>query len=108
MNKSESETEVETPPKKKKKYKQEKLEVNKKKQKAERKTEQSTAARSTTASKWKDGDAFVPGMEWDDVPGNHKWAFIQARREFTRSGTAEAKSYKIDSLKKMLEKAENE
>ena len=107
MNESESETEVETPPKKKKKSKWEKLEAKKKKEKAERKTEKSTAARSTTASKRKEGEAFVPGMEWDDVPGKHKQAFIQAHRGFTRSGTAEAKAYKIDSLKKMLEKAEN-
>ena len=108
MDESELETEVETPPKKKNKSKREKLEAKKKKQKAERKAEQSTAARLKTASKWKEGDVFVPGMEWDDVPGNHKRAFIQARREFTRSFTAEAEAYKIDSLKKMLEKTEHE
>ena len=53
----------------------------------------------------KEGNAFKPRMEWDNVPSNHKQVLIQARREFTRSGTAEAKAYKIDSLEKMLKKA---
>ena len=81
--------------------------MKKKNQKAERKADQPTAARLTTPSKWKEDDVFKPGMEWDDVPGNHKRAFIQARQEFTRSSTAESKAYNIDRLKRMLEKAES-
>ena len=96
------ETKVEMRPKNKKKSKREKLEANKRKQQSERTTDQLATARITTTSKWKEGDAFKPGMEWDNVPGNHTWAFIQARLEFTRSGTAEGKQYKVDNLKKML------
>ena len=47
-------------------------------------------------------------MEWDDVPGNQKVAFLKARREFTKLGTAEAKAYKVNSLRKQLELAEKE
>ena len=88
VDESKLETEVETSPRKKHESEREKLKAKKKKQKAERQIEQSTAAQLTTTSTWKDGNGFVPGMEWDDMPGNHKRAFIQARREFTRSGTA--------------------
>ena len=63
VDETELETEVETPPKKKTKSKREKLDAKKKKHKAERNAEQPTAARSTTAPKFKEGDAFVPGME---------------------------------------------
>jgi len=108
VEESDSDTEVETPPKKKKKSRREKLEAKKKKQKAERKSERRPAPRSTTAPVYKEGEAFEPGMEWDDVPGNQKVAFLKARREFAKSGTAEAKEYKIKSLRKQLELAEKE
>ena len=109
VDESDLETEVEeTPPKKKKKSKREKYDAKKKKQEAERGAARPTAAQSTTAPTFKEEDAFVPGMEWDDVPGNQKKAFLQARREFTKSGTAEAKAYKIESLRKQLKMAEKE
>ena len=108
VEESDSDTEVETPPKKKKKSRREKLDAKKKKQKAERKSERRPAPRSTTAPIYKEGEAFEPGMEWDDVPGNQKVAFLKARREFAKSGTAEAKAYKVNSLRKQLELAEKE
>ena len=105
VEESDSETKVETPPRRKNKSQQERWEEKKKKQRAERKTDQPAVTRMTATLKWKEGNTFKPGMEWDTVLSNHKRAFIQARWEFMRSGTAEAKAYTIDSLKKMVEKA---
>ena len=107
MEESDLETEVKTPPKKKKSQR-EKREAKKKKQKAEKKMDQPAATRTSTTMKWKEGDTFKSGMEWHGVPGNHKRAFIQAHRKLTRSGTSEVKTYNVDSLKKMLKKAEDE
>ena len=107
VEESDLETEVKTPPRRNKKLQQEKREEKKKKQQAAERAEQPIAARKTTSTKWKEGDIFKPGINWDDVPGNHKRAFIQARREFQRSCTAEAKAYKIEDLENMLKKAKD-
>ena len=105
MEESDSETKVKTPPRRRNKSQREKREEKKKKQQAVDRTDQPAAARTATTSMWREGDAFKPEMNSDDMPGNHKQAFIQAQPEFTRSGTTEAKAYKIDSLEKMLREA---
>jgi hypothetical protein len=62
----------------------------------------------TTNVKWKEGNAFRPDMNWEDVLGNLKESIEQVRREVTRSGAAKSKAYKVESLEKMLKKAKDE